>query len=39
MVVKVNCNVVKKLISMLAQINFQGSKNDFHGGKNQFLLW
>jgi len=38
--------VVKKLISMLTQINFQGSKSDFHAvkinfycGKNQYPRW
>jgi len=38
-VVKSNCHGGKKSISMLAQINFQGSKSDFHGSKNSFLLW
>jgi len=33
-VVKINCHGGKKSISMLAQINFQGSKSDSHGGKN-----
>jgi len=46
MVIKINCHGGKKLISMLAQINFQGSKSDFHAvkinfycGKNQYPRW